>query len=133
MTLKVLQAQGANGAKLRYTGMVDVLRKTVQADGFKGLYRVSMILLCLCTQSLPLAFTSHEKLWKASMLQRRILSRGVYHVSRLPKWKNPQVSLQCAEVQELLVTAFAIFPSLLPVEPNGAAKFFATVWSRQTA
>ncbi|KAL3155458.1 hypothetical protein ABBQ38_011014 [Trebouxia sp. C0009 RCD-2024] len=34
-----LQAQGANGAKLRYTGMTDVLRKTVQADGFKGLYR----------------------------------------------------------------------------------------------
>jgi hypothetical protein len=37
----VFQAQGANGAKLRYTGMTDVLRKTVQADGFKGLYRVS--------------------------------------------------------------------------------------------
>lgn len=36
----VFQAQGANGAKLRYTGMTDVLRKTVQADGFKGLYRV---------------------------------------------------------------------------------------------
>ncbi len=35
------QAQGANGAKLRYTGMTDVLRKTFQADGFKGLYRVS--------------------------------------------------------------------------------------------
>ncbi len=39
----VLQAQGANGAKLRYTGMTDVLRKTVQADGFKGLYRVSFL------------------------------------------------------------------------------------------
>lgn len=37
----LVQAQGANGAKLRYTGMTDVLRKTVQADGFKGLYRVS--------------------------------------------------------------------------------------------
>ena len=38
-----LQAQGANGAKLRYTGMTDVLRKTVQADGLKGLYRVSFM------------------------------------------------------------------------------------------
>lgn len=42
---KLLQAQGANGAKLRYTGMTDVLRKTVQADGFKGLYRVSSIFM----------------------------------------------------------------------------------------
>ena len=41
----MLQAQGANGAKLRYTGMTDVLRKTVQADGFKGLYRVSSIFM----------------------------------------------------------------------------------------
>lgn len=39
----LVQAQGANGAKLRYTGMTDVLRKTVQADGFKGLYRVSSV------------------------------------------------------------------------------------------
>ena len=42
-----MQAQGANGAKLRYTGMTDVLRKTVQADGFKGLYRVSSICIML--------------------------------------------------------------------------------------
>lgn len=51
-----VQAQGAYGAKLRYTGMTDVLRKTVQADGFKGLYRVShhpgcgdrTLWVCLC-------------------------------------------------------------------------------------
>lgn len=41
LLMLLVQAQGANGAKLRYTGMTDVLRKTVQADGFKGLYRVS--------------------------------------------------------------------------------------------
>ena len=49
-----VQAQGANGAKLRYTGMTDVLKKTFQADGFKGLYRVRLLVpylshLTLCS------------------------------------------------------------------------------------
>ncbi|KAK9809183.1 hypothetical protein WJX72_010986 [[Myrmecia] bisecta] len=34
-----LQAQGAGGTPLKYTGMTDVLRKTVKHEGFKGLYK----------------------------------------------------------------------------------------------
>ena len=59
----VFQAQGANGAKLRYTGMTDVLRKTVQADGFKGLYRVSFISLHLFITAVSALFEENLLIW----------------------------------------------------------------------
>lgn len=37
-----LQAQGIGGTALKYTGMADVLRKTYQKEGFRGLYKGSM-------------------------------------------------------------------------------------------
>ena len=35
-----LQAQGAGGARGKYTGMTDVLLKTYRNEGFRGLYKV---------------------------------------------------------------------------------------------
>lgn len=37
-----LQAQGIGGTALKYNGMTDVLRKTYQKEGFRGLYKGSM-------------------------------------------------------------------------------------------
>ena len=37
-----LQAQGIGGTPLKYNGMTDVLRKTYQKEGFRGLYKGSM-------------------------------------------------------------------------------------------
>lgn len=37
-----LQAQGIGGTALKYSGMTDVLRKTYQKEGFRGLYKGSM-------------------------------------------------------------------------------------------
>ncbi len=35
-----LQAQGIGGRPIKYRGMCDVLRKTVQNEGVRGLYKV---------------------------------------------------------------------------------------------
>ena len=34
------QAQGIGGRPIKYSGMLDVLRKTVQNEGVRGLYKV---------------------------------------------------------------------------------------------
>lgn len=35
----MLQAQGMGGAPLKYNGMFDVIRKTVQHEGIRGMYK----------------------------------------------------------------------------------------------
>jgi len=40
LTRTRLQAQGIGGKPIKYTGMCDVLRKTVQNEGVRGLYKV---------------------------------------------------------------------------------------------
>ena len=34
-----MQAQGMGGVPLKYTGMFDVIRKTVQHEGIQGMYK----------------------------------------------------------------------------------------------
>ena len=46
------QAQGLGGVALKYTGMWDVLSKTVRHEGFFGLYKASFE--CKCLQLPPL-------------------------------------------------------------------------------
>ncbi len=36
-----MQAQGVGNAPMKYTGTIDVLRKTVRNEGFRGLYKAS--------------------------------------------------------------------------------------------
>lgn len=40
LTRTRLQAQGIGGRPIKYSGMMDVLRKTVQNEGVRGLYKV---------------------------------------------------------------------------------------------
>lgn len=40
LTRTRLQAQGIGGRPIKYAGMCDVLRKTVQNEGVRGLYKV---------------------------------------------------------------------------------------------
>lgn len=40
LTRTRLQAQGIGGQPVKYAGMLDVLRKTVQNEGVRGLYKV---------------------------------------------------------------------------------------------
>ena len=42
LTRTRLQAQGIGGRPIKYRGMMDVLRKTVQHEGVRGLYKVSL-------------------------------------------------------------------------------------------
>lgn len=37
-----VQAQGIGGRPIKYRGMMDVLRKTVQNEGVRGLYKVCL-------------------------------------------------------------------------------------------
>lgn len=46
LTRTRLQAQGIGGQPVKYAGMLDVLRKTVQNEGMRGLYKVRTLVLC---------------------------------------------------------------------------------------
>ena len=37
--LLLTQAQGMGGAPVKYNGMLDVISKTIQREGFRGLYK----------------------------------------------------------------------------------------------
>ena len=47
-----LQAQGVGGGANKYVGMGDVLKKTLEREGFLGLYKVrACVCVCACARS----------------------------------------------------------------------------------
>jgi hypothetical protein len=75
LTRTRLQAQGIGGRPIKYRGMMDVLRKTVQHEGVRGLYKVS-----LCCRRVGCTACASSG-W-CSLCRRR--ETKVVHLSMLP-------------------------------------------------